>query len=146
MKVLSIRQPWAWLIAHGYKDIENRDWVTHHRGAFLIHASKTMTKDDLQGCYDTLGNLARYEGIIINPPHAATLERGGIVGIAYIVDCVTESDSPWFFGERGFVIKQPQPLPFYPLKGAQKFFDVKLGDLPRALTHDIATYVEKHSS
>lgn len=26
MKALSIRQPWAWLICAGYKDIENRDW------------------------------------------------------------------------------------------------------------------------
>jgi len=23
---LSIRQPWAWLITHGHKDIENRTW------------------------------------------------------------------------------------------------------------------------
>ena len=26
MKALSIRQPWAWLILHAGKDIENRDW------------------------------------------------------------------------------------------------------------------------
>ena len=26
MKALSIRQPWAWLIVNGYKDVENRTW------------------------------------------------------------------------------------------------------------------------
>ena len=36
---LSIRQPWAWLIAHGWKNIENRTWPTGYRGRFLIHAA-----------------------------------------------------------------------------------------------------------
>lgn len=40
MKALSIRQPWAWLIANGHKDIENRTSHTNFRGDFLIHASK----------------------------------------------------------------------------------------------------------
>ncbi|WP_245839042.1 ASCH domain-containing protein [Yersinia kristensenii] len=39
MKALSIRQPWAWLIVNGYKDIENRTWNTKCRGPVLIHAS-----------------------------------------------------------------------------------------------------------
>ena len=29
MKALSIRQPWAWLICAGYKDVENRTWHIH---------------------------------------------------------------------------------------------------------------------
>jgi hypothetical protein len=37
---LSIRQPWAWLVAHGWKNIENRTWPTGFRGRFLIHAAK----------------------------------------------------------------------------------------------------------
>jgi hypothetical protein len=28
MKVLVVRQPWAWLIVNGFKDIENRSWKT----------------------------------------------------------------------------------------------------------------------
>lgn len=42
MKVLSIRQPWAWLICAGYKDVENRDWRTNYRGRILIHAPKKI--------------------------------------------------------------------------------------------------------
>ena len=43
LKALSIRQPWAWLIVNGFKDVENRNWRTHWRGRLLIHASKGMT-------------------------------------------------------------------------------------------------------
>ena len=32
MKILSVRQPWAWLIVAGHKDIENRKWRTSYRG------------------------------------------------------------------------------------------------------------------
>jgi ASCH domain len=35
MKVIVIRQPWAWLIVNGIKDIENRSWRTRYRGPLL---------------------------------------------------------------------------------------------------------------
>ena len=41
-----------------------------------------------------------------------------------IVDCVSASASPWFVGEFGFVLRDPQPLPFTPWKGQLGFFDV----------------------
>jgi len=34
---ISIRAPWALLIADGHKTVENRSWSTPHRGALLIH-------------------------------------------------------------------------------------------------------------
>lgn len=40
MKALSIRPPWAQLIAEGLKPIENRLWPTTWRGRLAIHASK----------------------------------------------------------------------------------------------------------
>jgi hypothetical protein len=45
MKVLSIRQPWAFLIVNGHKNIENRDWLTAYRGPVLIHAGKQWDED-----------------------------------------------------------------------------------------------------
>lgn len=39
MKVLSIKNPWAYMIAHGIKDVENRTWKTNYRGELLIHVS-----------------------------------------------------------------------------------------------------------
>ena len=39
MKVLSIQEPYATLIALGHKKIETRSWKTTYRGELLIHAS-----------------------------------------------------------------------------------------------------------
>ena len=50
MKALSIRQPWAWLIVNGHKDIENRQWRTHFRGKIYVHAAKGMTRGDYLAC------------------------------------------------------------------------------------------------
>lgn len=120
MKVLSIRQPWAWLILNAGKDVENRDWSTKLRGRILIHASKGMSRADYESAYDTA--MIADPRIIV--PEFESLTRGGIVGSVEIVDCVTDSDSPWFFGEFGFVLRDPQPLPFVPMNGRLGFFDV----------------------
>lgn len=40
MKALSVRQPWASLIASGRKTIEVRTWRTNYRGPLIICASK----------------------------------------------------------------------------------------------------------
>ena len=40
MKALTIRQPWASLIAAGVKTIETRSWSTKYRGPLAIHAGK----------------------------------------------------------------------------------------------------------
>lgn len=47
MKVLSIIEPWATLIASKQKCIETRSWKTSYRGELYIHASKKHinTKD-----------------------------------------------------------------------------------------------------
>ncbi len=47
MRCLSIRQPWAWLVAAGMKLIENRTWSTDFRGTIAIHAStsNSVVKD-----------------------------------------------------------------------------------------------------
>jgi hypothetical protein len=39
MKAISIKQPWAQLIARGEKTIELRTWATNHRGPLLIVSS-----------------------------------------------------------------------------------------------------------
>lgn len=59
----------------------------------------------------------------ISVPRPQTLQRGGIIGVAEIVDCVETSDSPWFFGRYGFVLRNARPVEFFPVKGALQFFD-----------------------
>lgn len=127
MKALSIRQPWAWLIVNGIKNIENRDWPTRFRGEFLIHASKGCTSDEYDDCRDLRHAIHKKhtpDVPYVKIPPLAEIERGGIVGIAEIADCVDQSESPWFFGRYGFVLKNVRPLPFRPYKGALSFFEV----------------------
>ncbi len=118
--VISVRQPWAWLIINAGKDIENRDWFTKVRGRILIHAAKGMTKDEYESAYHTMIRVNRS----LLMPSFATLDRGGIIGSVEIVDCVSKSDSPWFFGRYGFVLRDPQRLPFYPCRGQLGFFRI----------------------
>ena len=120
MKALSIRQPWAYMILHCGKDIENRDWSTGYRGRVLIHASKGMTRNEWISAWD----WAKDMGLSIRPPPIAIIERGGIVGSVEIVDCVTDSDSEWFCGTYGFVLRNPIILPFKPYKGQLGFFEI----------------------
>jgi ASCH domain len=40
MKAISIKQPWASLIAAGVKTLEIRQWPTDHRGPLLICSSR----------------------------------------------------------------------------------------------------------
>ena len=50
MLTLSVRQPWASLIAWGDKTIEHRSWSTTYRGPLLIHASAhQFVADDGEG-------------------------------------------------------------------------------------------------
>ena len=120
MKALSIRQPWANLILKAGKDIENRCWSTRIRGRILIHASKGCTRDEMN---DALDFALEVTGIQYTAD-LKTIERGGIVGSVEIIDCVTSSSSPWFAGEYGFVLRNPEILPFRPINGQLGFFEV----------------------
>jgi ASCH domain len=129
MKALSVRQPWAWLIVHGLKPLENRNWETHYRGPLLIHAGKTLTDEDFLDCQALLNRIpdarARLEaigGITLGELRA---QCGGIVGRAELVACVRHSDSPWFVGRYGFVLENATPLPFLPLRGQLGLFEVR---------------------
>ena len=130
LKALSIRQPWAWLIVNGFKDVENRTWHTSVRGTFLIHSSATMTVGDYAACCLFLSSLEytadEKQRLDETWPGFEHFERGGIVGSAELVSCVFRSESQWFTGDVGFVLANPKPLPFIPYKGMQKFFNVQL--------------------
>ncbi len=123
MKALSIRQPWAWLIIHGGKDIENRSWHTKMRGRFLVHAAKGMTKAEYLEALEVVVRATDAE-TLRSLPMMEDLQRGGIIGSVELVDSVDTSDSPWYMGQKGFVLRDPQALPFTALKGRLNFFEV----------------------
>ena len=119
MKALSIRQPWAWAILHAGKDIENRTWATSFRGPICIHASQGVGG---WGEWDeALWFIEAKMGHV--PPLRSMITKGGIIGTAEIVNCVAASNSPWFFGPYGFVLRNVQAVDFIPVKGALGFFD-----------------------
>ena len=104
IKALSIKQPYPHHIFHDGKDVENRDWPTKGRGWIIVHAG--VSKSEL--CMEL--------------PQEAAMPRGGIVGMARIVDCVTAMDSDWFLGRYGFVLADAFPVDLIPCKGQLGFF------------------------
>jgi len=122
MRALSIRQPWAWLILHAGKDIENRNWCPRHpglrfRGMCLIHAGIA-----LQPISDDLRTWVRRTSSV-DLPRSEELPRGGIVGQVDVIDVVRQSSSPWFEGQCGLVLASPKPLPFVACRGRLGFFE-----------------------
>jgi len=79
VKVLSVRQPWAALIAQGVKRIENRTWSTTYRGPLLIHAGRTIDTRAAQ--------ILAAHGVQL--PELVT---GAIVARVQLVDCVRYED------------------------------------------------------
>ena len=124
MKAISIRQPWAWLIVNGHKNVENRVWFTRFRGPVLIHASANASRKEFEESMNWIV-LNHRIALDFGEPRFSDLERGGIVGVAEMVGCVTYSSSPWFVGPYGFFLKDARPLAFRPCKGMLKFFEVE---------------------
>ena len=121
MMAISIRQPFASLIVHGIKSIENRNWSTSVRGRVLIHASL------YRPTAERLAEIEARHGIKI-----PAMLFGGIVGSVEIVDVAMSHPSPWFCGPFGFVLANPRPLPFLPCKGALGFFNVEFPSIEAA--------------
>lgn len=87
MRVLTVRQPWAWAIMHGNKDVENRvrNIAGAYRGPVAIHAAKS-------GDYGALNDPALAAAI---EHHAqgmgeawryVDLPRGVILGVVDLTD------------------------------------------------------------
>jgi len=92
MKALSIKQPWATLIALQAKRIETRSWSTRYRGRLAIHASASMSKEDIMLCKQSpfrealaAGGYFEGSGPAKNP---FGLPLGAIIAYATLVDVV----------------------------------------------------------
>lgn len=127
MKALSLREPWATFMTMGLKRIENRSWPTRTRGRVLVHASSWWRTADVLDDYDTACAIAASIGL--GPPRFSLEDikprRGGIVGAFTILDCVSSSEDPFFFGPYGFVVEDPIRFPVtIQCRGTLGFFDV----------------------
>lgn len=104
---ITVRQPWAWAIMRLGKDIENRSWKRSFRGRLAIHAAGTMTRKE----YDEAWHFVRANlGLTLMEPKSFVYAKGAILGTAEVVDWVDAHASPWFVGEYGAVLRNPQSL------------------------------------
>ena len=96
MKVLTIKEPWASLIINGYKTYEFRTWKTNYRGKILIHAGKTIEKEQTNKFKD----------------YNLKYSCGEIIGEAGLVDCIKVTEefdkylkqiNPIIYGNSGHV-------------------------------------------
>lgn len=82
MRILTLWEPWATLMALGAKRIETRSWSTRYRGPLAIHAAK--------------GGLKPYHlAVVLKEPYfkeamsSAIISPGNIVAVASLVECVS---------------------------------------------------------
>lgn len=124
MKALSIRQPWAWFIVNGHKDIENRTWWPPQAllgQRFLVHAGQTrLTKDD----YEEFLKIVKLFKIKDYPKSPDDFDYGALVGSAVLDSAIEDSDSPWAGeGQIHYVLRDVNKSVPVPAKGQLKFFD-----------------------
>ena len=101
MKVITIKQPFATLIAEGLKEYEFRTWKTKYRGDILIHAGKGFDKKAMQ----------RYEHLNLEYP------SGKIIAKATITDCVYVDD------DLKKELQQKNPLVYYGILNKESNWD-----------------------
>lgn len=97
MKALTIKQPWAWAILAGLKDIENRTWSTKFRGRVLVHAGLDKKLDEypmnLVFNQDQLDEISKQYNEIELCSRLGPF--GAIIGSVEIIDCVQNHPSIW---------------------------------------------------
>ena len=94
MKAISIKQPWASLIVHGIKDIENRTWVCPQKyigKRVLIHASAgnkfniNLNDEQMTAAFPLIAKKSVLEH----------WDFGAIIGSIVFSDCVINHPSIW---------------------------------------------------
>ena len=121
MKAISIKQPWAWLIANGYKTVENRKWYTGHRGDILIHASKS--KKDLERDLEYVRQVFKI-GI-----DQDQLVFGQVLAVADLIACTKEPkdriDQYWHDkGHFAWILRRIRQIDPFEGRGWLNLFDV----------------------
>ena len=131
LRALSVRQPWAWAIIQGYKDVENRTRSTSFRGRLLIHAGLKVDPRGFQFLWE--------KGLHRRVPDE--LPRGQLIGTVELLDVLDGYPSDWAVrGHRHLVLRRPNEfLNPIPCKGGLGLFvpDVGARALGQAQRHAI---------
>lgn len=144
VKVITLKQPWAYLYAIGAKKNETRSWKTEFRGELFIHASAKINFSDLELCRES-PHFKKY----IPDPSSGILVQGAIIGKVNLTDIVrteeildTISSEEKAFGDysanryawkgEGAVLL---PNPIF-LKGKLSIWDYEMEDEPEEQEHE----------
>lgn len=141
-RAISIRQLWAFLVAMGIKDIENRSWRLPKKyigETVLIHAAKALfqpfRRDGFTLAQELVAERVGVKQAGLLPYKHQSAKTGGIIGAVRFNSCVNDSSSPWAIqGQYHWHIEKAWPLPFHPCKGTLGFFqtdyphDVQMGN------------------
>ena len=136
MRVLSVWQPWAWLVVHGYKDVENRTWRPNEPWSYperiYIHAGKREDWTAWRGIrefYPDIWDLMCAPGqVVVSGTWRKALPYGAIVGEVEITDIVKNSPSRWAqLGYWHWILAKPVAynVPI-PCRGRPGLFEVKI--------------------
>lgn len=133
IRLCSVRQPWAWALVHGGKDVENRSWSTKYRGLLAIHAGLrdhgTLKHDNWRE-FET-----QYFGRDVFAGYTSDQPRGAIIGIVQLYGCEPGHlvDSIWRDNEPGWFawkVRKPvaldTPIPFKGQLGLREIPDAEL--------------------
>lgn len=135
MWALTLRQPWAWMVVHGRKDLENRSWVNkivfeliHFQKELAIHAGFGMTRLE----YVEAVGFAKQEDPELRVPRAEELQFGQVIGTVRIAELVPkEHYGPpgrkdhvrWHLpGQWGWKLADRRALPFPIAMGGKQGF------------------------
>lgn len=111
MKALSVRQPWASLIASGHKSIELRSWSTKYRGPILILAGSNVWRGSEHPIIGPLGvSLCLVNLIDVRPVVASDTEAA----------CIVPPDGFDF----AWVLANPREVRRVPVKGKLGLYSV----------------------
>lgn len=139
VKVLSVKNPFAYLVLQGGKDVENRTWTTDYRGRLYIHVSGDTMPFPLAEDYPDLKSEKKYDEYVlkvrdfhkkiskyyenfgitedtdinswINKTDIWFLKSQSIIGYVDLVDVIQNSSSPWSIdGQYHWILKNPTLL------------------------------------
>ncbi|EAZ88228.1 ASCH domain-containing protein [Crocosphaera chwakensis] len=135
-KAISLHQPWASLIAMGFKHYETRHWQPNYRGKLVICSAKKNTKQQRFN-YESLASIL---GIDPTVHPWESLPLGKAIALVNFTDCIkmtpefikAQSESEqlcghWEAGRFAWKLENINPIfPPIPIKGQQGLWDVSL--------------------
>ena len=131
--VLSLKQPWAALLAAGRKTIEIRRWQTRYRGLVLIHAARIPDPREEAWKHVTpdLLDQAQLGGGIVGVGTLSTVEFYPSADGFVREHAKHLNDPAWFEPGKlfGFSFVDLRPLPFRRLTGQVRIFTCEMDDL-----------------